>query len=490
MEYSALISLLGSTLLTIGWAAVLGHFMSKQLGAILFGLLSAIAAAICFGGAMLKVILYHQLDWSWPGLVGAMIAVAALAALLSRKLFSPRGAIFASSLWAGWCVFCLFGYLAAGISGLVLITLPSVATFWAGACVLTQKLLPLRKDAPKGDRLKALRALLTYALGTNYPYYTVENRKATLRVPGNPFRAFFAGPGIIITSCDHTVVITDNLKIRQILDPGLSFTGMYEAKGEVIDLRAQLRAFHVEAITKDGIRIKVLTFAPFRIAAGRWPQPGESFPFRKSAVFQAVQGQLVERSREQKDGKLIENKQQHTWDETVNIVTTQIVRRIIGEYSFDELCAPYQLQEDPRQKIGDELRKQLKDELQPKGIEALGGGISNLLPMDTQLLRQRVGNWQAEWERRITAEIGKGEAEYIRMVESARAQAQAEMIRTISEGFERAGATENISTVVIALRFVEALEKMIKSPAIQQALPPASSETIEAIKRSIESHRR
>jgi hypothetical protein len=203
-----------------------------------------------------------------------------------------------------------------------------------------------------------------------------------------------------------------------------------------------------------------------------------------------VQGQLVERSREQKDGKLIENKQQHTWDETVNIVTTQIVRRIIGEYSFDDLCAPYQPQEDPRQEIVDELRKQLKDELQPKGIEALGGGISNLLPMDTQLLQQRVGNWQAEWERRITAEIGKGEAEYIRMVESARAQAQAEMIRTISEGFERAGTTENISAEVIALRFVETLEKMIKSPDVQQALPPASSETIEAMKRSIESRRR
>jgi hypothetical protein len=358
-----------------------------------------------------------------------------------------------------------------------------------GGYWLAPRLLPLRDKAPRRDRLKSLRALLTYTLGASYPYYTVENRKATTQVKGNPFQQFFAGPGIIITSCDHTVIVTNNFKITQVADPGITFTERYEAINEVIDLRAQLHAFTVEAITKDGIRIKVLTFVPFRIQAGDWPRSGAAFPFRKSAAFQAVQARLIEPLRGQKDGVVVENRQTHAWDETVNIVATRIVRRIVGEYAFDDLCAPYQPQREPRNEIIQRLRQELVNELSASGIEPLGGGISNLMPADDQLLQQRIGNWQAEWERRITAEIGRGEADYIRMVESARAQAQAEMIRTISEGFERAGTSEQITSEVIALRFVEALEKMIQSPGVQQALPPASAGTIEAMKHSVESHR-
>jgi len=472
-------ALFGSAIVTVVLATVFGYWMNQKMGAALLFVLSAVACVICIVGAR----------WGEVGLIIAIVVVAALAYGLGSGFSRRRGAWTVSLAWVGWCAVCVLGYVTARLAGLVLIALPSVALFWIGAYWLAPKLLPLRDKAPRSDRLKSLRALLTYTLGTNYPYYTVENRKATQQAKGNPFQHFFAGPGIVMTSCDHTVIVTNNFKITQIPDPGFTFTGRYENINEVVDLRAQLHAFTVEAITKDGIRIKVLTFVPFRIYAGDWPRSGAAFPLRKSAAFQAVQARLVEPLREQKDGATVENRQTHTWDETVDIVATQIVRRIVSEYTFDDLCAPYQPQREPRNEIIQRLRQDLKNELGAVGIEPLGGGISNLLPADNQLLQQRIGNWQAEWERRITAEIGKGEADYIRMVESARAQAQAEMIRTISEGFERAGPSEQITSEVIALRFVEALEKMIQSPEVQQALPPASAETVEAMKRSIESHR-
>jgi hypothetical protein len=298
------------------------------------------------------------------------------------------------------------------------------------------------------------------------------------------FRQFFAGPGIVITSCDHTAVISTGTRITQVLDPGLSFTGLNESIAEIMDLRFQLRAFPVKARTKDGIHIEVMTSVPFRIQAGDdFPEMGKSFPFRKSEVLNVVRKQPIDRSKE-KQGEI------RMWDEQVSIVAPQVVRRIISRYAFDDLCAPYQPQRDPRQEIIKELRQQLKDELAELGIQALGGGISNLLPVDTRLLQQRIDNWQAEWARRMTAETGRGEAEYIRLVESARAQAQAEMIRTISEGFERAGAARETTPEMIALRFIEALEKMIQSPAVQQALPPGQAETVDAMRRSAEIHHR
>lgn len=471
-----------TALVTLGLVATFGYFMSKWMGAIILFSLSILAATICFVGASL---------YRWPGFIAAMIAVTTLVALPGRAISGRRGALCFSLTWVGWCVFCIFGYLVAGTSGLWLITLPALSLFGIGAYVLAQVLLPLRDNATRQDRLKAFRALLTYTFGTNYPYYAVENREAKLRTPGNSFRSFLAGPGIIITSCDHTVVLTNNFKITLVPEPGLTFTGVFESIKEVIDLRIQQRAFPVEAITKDGIRIKVTTFGPFRIDAGEnvWPELGKPFPFRKSAVFKAVQASPVERSLGKKEGKVVEGRQKRVWHEVYGIVGAQIVRQIIAQYTFDDLCAPYQPAKDPRQDIGKELKKRLEEELAPLGIQAMGGGISDLMPVDDKLLQRRIDNWRAEWERRMIAEVGKGEAEYIRMVESARAQAQAEMIRTISEGFERAGPAESISTEVIALRFVEALEKMI-SPAVRAALPSGAAVTMEAMKSHLESQKR
>ncbi len=164
------------------------------------------------------------------------------------------------------------------------------------------------------------------------------------------------------------------------------------------------------------------------------------------------------------------------------------MREIISEYSFDDLCAPYQPRRDPRQEIVQELKRLLERDLEPLGIQLIGGGMANLMPVDKKLVQQRINTWQAEWSRQIKAEAGKGEADYIRLVESARAQAQAEMIRTISEGFDRAGSeARDIPPEVIAMRFIEAMEKMIQSPAVQQAVPHLSLEAVEHMRHSLES---
>jgi hypothetical protein len=494
-----LISLLASAITTVVLTTAFGYFMNKKFTAIFLFLLSLEAVAICLVGAFINALLAHwrelirlqfrEVDFighgiSLPGLMIAIALVAVLAYRRGHNFSGRRGALVISLTWLGWCAFCLLGYVAGSPLGLLLIALPSLTLLWIGGYFLSQIVLPLNEDATPADRQQAFRALITYTLGSNYPYYAVEDRKKKERAPGNVFRQFFAGPGIVMTSCDQTVVISSGTKIKEVPEPGLSFTGLFETIAEIIDLRLQLRAFPVEALTKDGIRIKVLTFVPFRIQAGDdWPKMGKSFPFRKSAVFKAMREQLIDRTKEKQGEK-------RSWDEQISIIATQVIRRIISQYAFDDLCAPYQPQRDPRQEIIKELRRQLKDEVEELGIQAIGGGISNLLPADSRLLQQRMDNWQAEWARRMTAETGKGEAEYIRLVESARAQAQAEMIRTISEGFERAGAAKETTPEMIALRFIEALEKMIQSPAVQQALPTATAETVEAMRRSAEVHHR
>ena len=56
---------------------------------------------------------------------------------------------------------------------------------------------------------------------------------------------------------------------------------------------------------------------------------------------------------------------------------------------------------------------------------------------------------------------GEAEAEHLRAVENVRASAQNRMIRGIVEAFEQGGNDNQIeSSLVVKLRYIEALEKM------------------------------
>jgi hypothetical protein len=474
-----MIALLEIAVLTVLMATGLGYFLNRLMGAATLAPSAALACLICLAGAGLGQRL---------GLLVAVAMVTVLAAGLGYSLFGGwRGLLFFSLMWVAWCTLCFWGYQAGGTPGLILITLPAVALFWAGAFSIAYELLPFSAPPSLADRLRAFRAMLTCSLGRNYPYYAIEKRRATARKAGNVRRLFFAGPGILMINCDQAVVTSDRITIKDVKGPGFSFTGLYETVASVVDLRLQQRFLDVHALTKDGIRINVRPQVSFRIEAGlAWPELGKPFPFNHGAVLSAIQyGQPIEHSQETVGGVKVASRQQRAWDEMVAIVAEQAVRRIIGEYAFDALYAPYDMNKKPHQEIASKLRRQLKTELELIGIQVLGCSIGNMTPVDDEPGRQRVGNWQAEWTRRMAAEMGKGEASYIRMMEAARAQAQVEMIHTISEGVERTG-DEEISANVVALSLIEAMEKMIRTPAVQRALPASSAEAVEALRRSIE----
>jgi WD40 repeat protein len=136
-------------------------------------------------------------------------------------------------------------------------------------------LLPLYLH-PSGN-WKALKALVTYSLGRNYPYYALvggadEVGRLVKRADGNRHASVLAGPGITLSNVDHVFVLWDGTGSvpERVVPPGLSFTNLSEDVQEAVDLRPQLRVdAPVEAKTRDGINIEVPVFAPFRLAVDR-----------------------------------------------------------------------------------------------------------------------------------------------------------------------------------------------------------------------------
>jgi regulator of protease activity HflC (stomatin/prohibitin superfamily) len=284
------------------------------------------------------------------------------------------------------------------------------------------------------------------------------------------------GNGIILSDCDHAVAVSSGLKFKGVQGPGLIFTGFAERPMRTLDLRPQLRAFTVQALTRDGIQVKVLAFTPFQIDRGeQQPQLGQPFPYRKSAAFQAIHAQTVE---------LPENREhpQYAWDELPKVIGTRILQDILSRYRFDELYEYGLGEEIPRVRIAREFRERLKAELEPLGIQLLGGGISNLLPVKDEVLKERIRHWQAEWVRRILVKQAEGQRERLWRIEQARAEAQANLILALGERLaelDRPGAP--VPPDKIVAHFLQILEEMTQQPMLRRYLPRATSEDLRRL---------
>lgn len=354
---------------------------------------------------------------------------------------------------------------------------------------------PENRDIRKQEfeqRRKALRCLISHSLGTNFPYYAVidekiaeategtrspwlaEEEKLVKRSSGDLFGSLMAGPGIIITGCDQAVVISTGQKFKGANGPGIIFTSMSENPTHIIDLRGQLRNFPVEAWTKDGIAIQVDVFIPFQIGTGNEvPDLGKGFPYRASDVFKAVHAQMVEHVD---PSQVPENLKPVKWYDLPQLAGERIVRKIISRYEFDELYAPFELHQDPSQdpraKIATELRKELDRVLPAWGLQRIGGGISNLMPMDEEVIKQRIEAWQADWARKIMLQQAAGQSRRIQMIEEARARAQNDIVLTIGKRIEQLRAdSDDVPMDAVLLYFVEILEELVGKSDLRRLLP-------------------
>ncbi|MCP4628820.1 MAG: hypothetical protein GY850_35730, partial [bacterium] len=171
--------------------------------------------------------------------------------------------------------------------------------------------------------------------------------------------------------CDHAAYVSDSVSNNRVFKPGLNFTSKFDLPPQIIDLRPQLRAFPVKALTKDGIPLQVVTFIPFKFNTGRQVELGKSFPIRPRAICTAVAGGLVERKEDKK-----ESGKKYKWDgQLVPLIATPIMQDIISRYKVDELCGP-----DSRADIADEIVEKVREAMRPWCIEVIGGGISNMVP--------------------------------------------------------------------------------------------------------------
>ncbi|MCS7282790.1 MAG: SPFH domain-containing protein [Anaerolineae bacterium] len=438
---------------------------------------------------LICLILYGLFPAAFPPWLTAF----AITLLLSFSLFLLLLWIWARSRKAGKLVLgilvLLWGALALILlreRGLVLLfggPLLAFPLFHLGLFLVSGKLLPFPPPDRTGTRRERFQAwlrqnwtvykiLLDHLSGQNYPIWAItrasrEEDRIEERLPGDPLTQFAGGQGVILTDCDMAVAVSSGMKFKGVLGPGLIFTSFAERPVQTVDLRPQLRAFWVQAMTRDGIQVKVLAFTPFQIDRGdQQPRLGEPFPFRRSAAFKAIHAQMTLLPESPETQKL-------SWDAIPQLMGTRILQDILSRYRFDDLYAPYGVgEEPPRIKIAREFRDRLRQELEPLGIQLLGGGISNILPVRPEVMKERIRAWQAEWVRQILVRQAESQRERLWRIEQARAEAQANLILALGERLAELDRSDSpVDPEEIIREFLRILEEMALQPMMHRYLP-------------------
>jgi hypothetical protein len=322
---------------------------------------------------------------------------------------------------------------------------------------------------------EAFKALLTFNLGTNYPYQAVKGRDLVTRAGGNPYSELLAGPGIVFTDADHAVIIYTGGRFNRVAPPGITFTRAFEMVRETVDLRPQIRSLPELAVkTKDGIDVNVEeTFIAFRVnTKGQEPRLGAPFPYDRDAVRNLVHTQRVASETDEKQG----------WDELVRDVCEETMRDIISEKTLDELRGL-----TSRRGISAEMRLGVRrriDEMR-LGLELLAGSAGEFRPVDGAVIQQRIRHWQAHWESDIASLRAEAQAEEEKLIEGARADGQRELLSRIIEGLDPISGPVQAQDRRLLVTVVSLLEAIEQEGAADPALGMQGISQIQAVQNRL-----
>lgn len=271
------------------------------------------------------------------------------------------------------------------------------------------------------------------------------------------------GPGLVTVKNGNVAITELNGRFSRILGPGVHNLGRLEYVRAILDLRQQERsAEDVAAMTKDGIGVQAAITVTFRLSSGgETPTRGQPFPYDEEAVRTAAYAETVS-----DDGKV------STWDQLPLGRARGILAGIVAKYRLDEILFPDAPASEPYYTIRQELTRKLRAALADLGIELTGVHVGRL-ELPEPVSHQYLEYWQAQWKTQIQLSRANGIASAVEEKERARAEAEVTMIQAIIEGVRRAQYSGSPAAMreIIALRLIEALEKMARQSEDLNPLP-------------------
>lgn len=368
-----------------------------------------------------------------------------------------------------------------------------------------------------------LRTALSLVLGffSTHPKTTwfVEDGKVHTRIKGNAGPGI--GPGLLVTEPENVVVLKMGARITRVAGPGAILTQKGEAPFRVVDLRDQTRSLTVNAITRDGIEVRVPMSSAFRIQRGSHRiLLGEPWPYRTQRdVLQALFAEEVDPSgRSPLDAHVA-----HPWEDLPIKLSAHRLEQGVSFYSLDQLYGGItdaklaRVVRDPqyellrthrlveaslglakerqlgdrlcRQTIGKIVGRSIQQALVPRGFEITGCGVDGaIVPVSRAITEQRVEAWKSRFVTKVMDWQASIERRRFKALGKIRQDADSKMISCLITETSKhlRQADDAVKHELVAYHILACLIGMARSPEVQQMLPESALPTLEKISSKVE----
>lgn len=271
------------------------------------------------------------------------------------------------------------------------------------------------------------------------------------------------GPGRVKLRGGYVAMTELNGRFYRILAAGTHSLARFEYVHSLLDLRPQERsAGDVTLTTLDGLELKSSVGVTYRISMGAEPVTrANPYPFDAEAVRKLAYTATVG------DKGKVSN-----WEGKALGQVRGSLAKAVSQYRLDELLANHNVGLEPHLTLRTQVEEEARSALRKEGLELLRVRIGPLELPDA-VTAQIIDYWRAYWETQAHITRLDGTADAIEEMEIARAEAELTMIQAIVEGVRRArreGRTTTLSQTV-ALRLIEALDKLARQSADAYPLP-------------------
>jgi regulator of protease activity HflC (stomatin/prohibitin superfamily) len=284
----------------------------------------------------------------------------------------------------------------------------------------------------------------------------------------------------------HQVVgITAGTDFSRVEGPGIVFTKRFERPLEIVDLRRQVRVSLIDALTKDGIQFNARLFMVFKVNDSSPDHTDGSFPYSKKWVRRLLKLTGVMQTQPNKKTNI-------RWDEMVVKQIEQAAQQALSKRTLNELWQPQNsaVYSSAFVEIGEQIKSTLQKRLEEEGIIIFTSRMPAFkFPEESEEKEDSIPSlqlktWRSSWERQANQTIAEGEAEAMRLQEEARVYAQSILLKALAEGIKQ--TTPEISRYVIAIRFVGAIQELMKrQPVVAEKVGTEISSQLENIKQGI-----
>jgi regulator of protease activity HflC (stomatin/prohibitin superfamily) len=434
-------------LLTLAFLLAVSFLAVNLLGAIGF----FISAAAC---ALFYALLL-------PAKVPEQLAVEDMQLVINRR--------FALSVLIFLILVFVFFYVISGIIGLEEVRLQPLPfllgtvwlrLFWSTIlAVLTAVVVALAILLPvgylgsrvmygeyndyKGHEGEAIYSAISVVLGISKGVWLVKEGKAEVLHPPAGGLARFGGPGVLMVQEGHAVILERGGQLSRVVGRGVTWLQPFERVSMVVPL--QTRGEHVivkQVATKDRILIEEFEFWAFhkvdqgpeemRIQSGQFAY-NEDILLKKIWVMSG-----------------------DDWSGGVKALSETAARDVVGRYDLEQIVA-----------IADQFRVDFKDALKQQinrvakdfmGVDVVAVDIGRIkVPEDAE--KRLLGKRVADWDKGIDTT----RAETERVVQLSKAMARMQTIQAISQGLRQLLGERASTQDIIAMRFIEYLEKRAES---------------------------